>query len=298
MRTHWNEARKSREELAQMGTEKLKEIIRLDSQGVEIYPTEDIFYILELIVHREKTPEEIQAETAAAWSRFQRDYLDREEETQAPTPDKVRRWKRRPRGLGITAAALALVFVGMLTARAAGWDILGGLAKWNDEFFTFGSLEPEDPVDVEPEDIDTVSPDQKQESEIITPEVLEYDTLQEALDACGITEVKAPTWLPEGCQFQTVEQSCNPDGTFYELYATYKYQENLLAINVIPVGPDSAGIEKVEKPVDTTDMHGHTVYIIKNINNFTVAWKIQRYEFYLFGPSQTDLEKIAQSMLA
>ena len=111
MRTHRNEARKSREELAQMGTEKLKEIIRLDSQGVEIYPTEDILYILELIVHREKTPEEIQAETAAAWSRFQRDYLDREEETQAPTPDKVRRGKRRPRGPGGTAAAPSLITI-------------------------------------------------------------------------------------------------------------------------------------------------------------------------------------------
>ena len=292
--------RTSREELARMSTEQLKEIIRLDSQGVEEYPTEDIFYILDLIVHREKTPEEIQAETEAAWRRFQRDYLHREEETQAPVhTQKVPWWQRLPRGLGATAAALALVVVGLFTAQAAGWDILGGLPQWNDEIFTFGNLEPENPVDVEEtEDIDTVSPDQQQESEAITPEVLEYDTLQEALDACGITEVKAPTWLPEGCQFQTVEQICNPDGTSYELYATYKYQESLLAINVIPIGPDSAGIEKVEKTVDITEMHGQTVYIIKNINNFTIAWKTQSYEFDLFGPSQTDLEKIAESMLA
>ena len=288
--------RTSREELARMSTEQLKEIIRLDSQGVEEYPTEDMFYILDLIVHREKTPEEIQAETEAAWSRFQRDYLG----TQAPVhTQKVPWWQRLPRGLGATAAALVLVVVGLFTAQAAGWDLLGGLPQWNDEIFTFGSLEPENPVDVkEPENIDTVSPDQQQESETIMPEVLEYDTLQEALDACGITEVKAPTWLPEGCQFQTVEQICNPDGTSYELYATYKYQESLLAINVIPIGPDSAGIEKVEKTVDITEMHGQTVYIIKNINNFTIAWKTQSYEFYLFGPSQTDLEKIAESMLA
>lgn len=293
--------RKSREELARMGSEELKEILRLDSQGVEEYPTEDILYMLELIVHREKTPEEIQAETAAAWSRFQRDYLHPEEEAQVPVPiKKVRWWKRLPRGLGATAAALALVFVGLLTVHAAGWDLLGGFPQWNDEIFTFGSLKSESPVDVEPEDIDTVSPDQQQESEDITPEVLEYDTLQEALDACGITEVKAPTWLPEGCQLQTVEQNCNPDGTFYELYATYKYQdqENLLTINVIPIGPDSAGIEKIERPVDITDIRGQTVYIIENIDNFAIAWKTRSYELYLFGPIQTDLEKIAESMLA
>ena len=198
--------RTSREELARMSTEQLKEIIRLDSQGVEVYPVEDILYILDLIVHREKTPEEIQAETEAAWRRFQRDYLRPEGEEQVPVPIKtVRRW-RLPRGLGATAAALALVVVGLFTAQAAGWDILGGLPQWNDEIFTFGSLEPENPVDVkEPENIDTVSPDQQQESEAITPEVLEYDTLQEALDACGISEVKATTWLPEGCQLQTVD---------------------------------------------------------------------------------------------
>ena len=114
--------RKSRDELARMGSEELKEILRLDSQGVEEYPTEDILYMLELIVHREKTPEEIQAETAAAWSRFQRDYLHPEEEPQAPVhTEKVLWWKRLPRGLGATAAALVLAFVGMLTARAAGW---------------------------------------------------------------------------------------------------------------------------------------------------------------------------------
>ena len=292
--------RTSREELARMSTEQLKEIIRLDSQGVEEYPTEDMFYILDLLGQREEETGEVHVDVDAAWSRFQRDYLRPEEEAQVPVPiKKVRWWKRLPRGLGATAAALVLVVVGLFTAQAAGWDILGGLPQWNDEIFTFGNLEPENPVDVEEtEDIDTVSPDQQQESEAITPEVLEYDTLQEALDACGITEVKAPTWLPEGCQFQTVEQICNPDGTSYELYATYKYQESLLAINVIPIGPDSAGIEKVEKTVDITEMHGQTVYIIKNINNFTIAWKTQSYEFYLFGPSQTDLEKIAESMLA
>ena len=288
--------RTSREELARMSTEQLKEIIRLDSQGVEEYPTEDILYILDLLGQREEETGEGHVDVDAAWSRFQRDYLG----TQAPVhTQKVPWWQRLPRGLGATAAALVLVVVGLFTAQAAGWDILGGLPQWNDEIFTFGNLEPENPVDVEEtEDIDTVSPDQQQESEAITPEVLEYDTLQEALDACGITEVKAPTWLPEGCQFQTVEQICNPDGTSYELYATYKYQESLLAINVIPIGPDSAGIEKVEKTVDITEMHGQTVYIIKNINNFTIAWKTQSYEFYLFGPSQTDLEKIAESMLA
>lgn len=290
--------RKPREELDRMDSEELKEILRLDSQGVGEYPTEDILYILDLIVRREKTPEELQAETAAAWSCFQRDYLHREEELQAPAyTKKVRRWKWLPRSLGATAAVLALVFVGLFTARAAGWDILGGLAQWNDETFTFGSLEPEDlPVDVESEESAPVSP-QGQPPEVITPEAVGYASLQEALDACGITEVKAPTWLPEGCQLQTVEQICNPDGTFYELYASYECQGKLLVINILLSRLFSASIEKVEGDVDITDMHGQTVYIIENIHNYTMAWKTSGYECYLSGPNRQDLEQMAASML-
>ena len=287
--------RTSREELARMSTEQLKEIIRLDSQGVEEYPTEDMFYILDLIVHREKTPEEIQAETEAAWRRFQRDYLG----TQAPVhTQKVPWWQRLPRGLGATAAALVLVVVGLFTAQAAGWDLLGGLPQWNDEIFTFGSLEPENPVDVEEtEDIDTVSPDQQQESEAITPEVLEYDTLQEALDACGITEVKAPTWLPEGCQFQTVEQTFTSDGVFYELNTTYEYQGKSIIVGISNAAISRTQVEKVDGAVDIADIHGQTVYVIENINNFTIAWETERFECYLIGPDQEILERMADSML-
>ena len=290
--------RKSRDELARMGSEELKEILRLDSQGVEEYPTEDILYMLDLLGQREEEKGEVHVDVDAAWSRFQRDYLHPKEEPQAPVhTETVRRW-RLPRGLGATAAALVLAFVGLLTVHAAGWDILGGLPQWNHEIFTFGSLEPENPVDVEePENIDTVSPDQQQESEAIMPEVLEYDTLQEALDASGITEVKAPTWLPEGCQFQTAEQTCGPDGTFHELYARYEYQGKPLTIDIFPSGWASADVEKIEGAVDITDIYGQTVYIIENTLDYTVAWKTESYEYYFSGPDRQALEGIVASML-
>lgn len=289
--------RKSREELARMGSEELKEILRLDSQGVEEYSTEDILYMLDLIVQREKEAGENHVDVEAAWNRFQRQYLHREEETQAPvhTP-QVRRW-RLPRSLGATAAALALVFVGLLTAHAAGWDLLGGFSQWNDEIFTFGSLESESPVDVKPEDIDTVSPDQQQESEAITPEVLEYDTLQEALDACGITEVKAPTWLPEGCALMEITQTRDLFGDTFQVSASFQKQGKLIAIDIYKSGPSSTDVEKTEGSVDITDMFGHTVYIIENIHDFTVAWKTESYECYLSGPNRQDLEQMAASML-
>lgn len=241
--------RKSRDELARMGSEELKEILRLDSQGVEEYPTEDILYMLELIVHREKTPEEIQAETAAAWSRFQRDYLHTEKETQAPghTP-KVRRWKRLPRGLGATAAALVLAFVGMLTARAAGW--------------------------------------------------VGDDPLQGVLDTYGVTQVKAPTWLPRGCQSQTTERIYTLDQVYYQLNTTYEYQGNTMVLEISNADISQAALETVEGTVERTEMYGQTVYILEHSDGVTVTWHSGQVACCLEGPEPEVLVRMAESMLA
>lgn len=241
--------RKSRDELARMGSEELKEILRLDSQGVEEYPTEDIFYMLDLIVHREKTPEEIQADTEAAWSRFQRDYLHREEEAQALAhTETVRHWKRLPRGLGATAAALVLAFVGMLTARAAGW--VGG------------------------------------------------DPLQGVLDTYGVTQVKAPTWLPRGCQSQTTERIYTLDQVYYQLNTTYEYQGNTMVLEISNADISQAALETVEGTVERTEVYGQTVYILEHSDGMTVTWHSGQVACCLEGPEQEVLVRVAESMLA
>lgn len=241
--------RKSRDELARMGSEELKEILRLDSQGVEEYPTEDIFYMLDLIVHREKTPEEIQADTEAAWSRFQRDYLHREEEAQALAhTETVRHWKRLPRGLGATAAALVLAFVGMLTARAAGW--------------------------------------------------VGDDPLQGVLDTYGVTQVKAPTWLPRGCKSQTTERIYTLDQVYYQLNTTYEYQGNTMVLEISNADISQAALKTVEGTVERTEVYGQTVYILEHSDGVTVTWHSGQVACCLEGPEQEVLVRVAESMLA
>lgn len=287
------ENRMSREELAHMDTEKLKEIIRLDSQGVEEYPMEDILYILDLVVQREREAGEPQVDVDAAWSRFQREHLHPEE---AP-PNKVRRWNGLSRRLGTTAAALALVLVGLLTARAAGWNLFGSLPQWNDEVFTFGSLEPETTVEEESEESTIVPQEGGGQTGSILPEVLEYDTVQEALDACGITDVKAPTWLPEGCELVEMTRIRDAAGDISHMVATFEYQGDVLALNIFKSGPGSTYVEKVSGPVVIKDIHGQTVYVIENALDYTIAWKTGSHECYLSGPNPQVLENIAASML-
>lgn len=298
MWTHRSQVRKSREELAQMSTEQLKEIIGLDSQGAGAYTTEDVFYILDLLGQREEKESETHVDVDAAWSRFQREYLHQGQGANAPvyTP-KVRRRRRPSHVLGASAAALALVVVGLLSAQAAGWDMLAGFANWNDEIFTFGNQDMEMPVEEASMESATVTWAPSQQPEAITPEVSKYDTLQEALDACGITEIKAPAWRPEGYQFQTAERISHSDGMSYELYARYEGQGEVLVINILPSGPSSASVEKVEGNVDITDIHGQTVYIIENAHDWTIAWEMSGYECYLSGAHPQILEQMAASII-
>lgn len=235
----------SREELARMSTEQLKEIIRLDSQGVEEYPTEDMFYILDLLGQREEETGEGHVDVDAAWRRFQRDYLG----TQAPVHiKKVPWWQRLPRGLGATAAALVLAFVGMLTARAAGW--MGG------------------------------------------------DPLQGVLDTYGVTQVKAPTWLPQGCQSQTTERIYTLDQVYYQVNTTYEYQGQSMVLKISNADISQAALETVEGTVERTDLHGQTVYILENQDDVTVTWHSGQVACCLVGSEQEMLLSVAESMLA
>lgn len=241
--------RKSRDELARMGSEELKEILRLDSQGVEEYPTEDILYMLDLLGQREEEKGEVHVDVDAAWNRFQRDYLHPEEEPQVPVhTEKVLWWKRLPRGLGATAAALVLAFVGMLTARAAGW--------------------------------------------------VGDDPLQGVLDTYGVTQVKAPSWLPRGCQSQTTERIYTLDQVYYQLNTTYEYQGNTMVLEISNADISQAALKTAEATVERTEVYGQTVYILEHSDGVTVTWLSGQVACCLEGPEQEVLVRMAESMLA
>ena len=290
MWTNRRQGPKSRDALVRMRTEELEEILRLDSYGEGGYSTEDILYILELLENREREQGQPCADVDRAWQAFQKDYL--------PQPkDKKSWWTGMHRGMGATAAALALVVVGLLTAQAAGWDVLGSFGKWNDEIFTFGSLETETPTDGGPVESIPVSQEPSQQLEGIPNKIVEYDTLQEALDAGGITEVKAPTWLPEGCHFAGATQLKDLDGGVFRVTARFQQQEDVLALDVFRASSLLTDVEKMKGLVEITDLHGQTVYIIQNLYDYTVAWQTGGYECYLSGPDLQDLKNVAASML-
>lgn len=87
------------------------------------------------------------------------------------------------RKLILVAAVIAAFSGSVLTAQALGYDIFGSIARWTSEVFSLGSSAGE----IEMASFKTV-PDGGPS--------WTYETLEEALQAFGITEELAPAWIP------------------------------------------------------------------------------------------------------
>ena len=87
------------------------------------------------------------------------------------------------------AAALILLF-GTMTAQALGFDIFGAIARWSSEIFHMSSSStPYATVRTNPLD---------------DGEEAYYDTLEDAIEAFGITESIAPKWMPDRFEITNV----------------------------------------------------------------------------------------------
>lgn len=192
--------------LDQLSTEELKELLRADVELPESGNEGAILYILEVIDRREKEDPAAPAfDVKAAWEEFQKYYnipegdglslyptsdpedepdsfsktRSIEEPPETLNPQGHRRKKALAKWFVPFAAAFIILLGGMITAQAAGWDILGTLLRWTDETFHLG-------------------PGQNVNSSHDNDAML-HDVLQDALGELEITEDLAPTWYPDGC---------------------------------------------------------------------------------------------------
>lgn len=125
--------------------------------------------------------------------------------------------KRRPRRVAFrftAAAAVVVLLAGTLAAQALGADVFGAVARWSSEVFRFQSDEvPYATINANP---------------LEEGETAYYETLEEALEAFGITEKLAPTWVPE--RFELVEvAAANRTGGIC-IYADYEYGDECFGI--------------------------------------------------------------------
>lgn len=193
-------------------------------------------------------------------------------------PAAPRRKSRRAWRVGLAAALTVLCMLGgMAVAQAAGVDVFGAIARWTDSVFSFGPIVSEH--------VEELPNDPALEQSTDTSEVeTAYGSFQEALDAYGITEVSAPTWIPEGYVLSQVTVYCFPEWDITRLTAEYSNGTNNLIVKFEShLDEPASQIEKTDAPVETFAVNDMTVYLLENSKNNTAAWVTEHFECLIAG---------------
>lgn len=193
----------------------------------------------------------------------------------------------------LIAAGLAVCIFGcMVVAQAAGLDVFGAIVRWTESTFSLGPIRSEEAKDELPDVGGSLQTDTSAEEQ-------EYSSLQEVLDANNISEVTAPTWIPEGYALDQVDVTHLDDPEWLFIYAEYTNGTSILPITITSyTDVPSAQIEKTDKPPEIFEIDGTTFYLIENTQNYTVAWCTDHYECYICGTlgQKENLQKIVYSM--
>lgn len=209
--------------------------------------------------------------------------------TNAPSK-RVIRFKLVRRTVLVAAAAIACMLAVMVTAQAAGVDVFGAMARWTEDVFSFGPVEPNSQVSDEPA---RETAGQKAE-----PPDTGFASLQEAFDAYGMVEVHEPTWLPEGYTLDGVDVLAVDDPFLRSFSASYTDSRGRVGIGIMSYeGEPATQVQKIDGPVESVEKKGMMFYHIENSVGRTIAWYSDQYEYYLSGDAEDDiLWKIADSM--
>lgn len=218
----------------------------------------------------------------------------------------------------IAAAVMACTLGGMVVAQAFGVDVLEAMARWSEDVFSFGEVQPDNITYVVDEDktlseaeleiirnggIKNNTP-KKPPRVIATMQRVEFPSAQDALDAYGVTEVAAPAYIPEGFTLDHIDVMQTDDSGSLSLGVSYAKEGVVGFLDLDIMSYDkviTTQVEKTDASVVAFEIGGTTFYLMENINNYTIAWLTDHYECYLSAPISMDkdtLYQITESMFA
>jgi len=184
-------------------------------------------------------------------------------------PKRVIPLRRVWRTALVAAAAIVCMFAVMVTAQAAGVDVFGAMARWTEDIFSFGQIPSDSQVS---DNLDGEADGQ------------EFSSLQEALDAYGMTEVHEPSWLPEGYALDGVDVLAVDDPFLQSFSASYTDGAGFVGIGIVSYdGTPATQVQKVGGPVKSVEKNGIMFYHIENSVGRTIAWYSAQYAYYLSG---------------
>lgn len=222
---------------------------------------------LYLDVLEEKEPLGLELDPEASLQRFLEERAGEESRSTPPEepaaqaavarPAGLRRFRHFPRTL-IAAAVVAVLFgLGSMAGSSRLWESVVHLTQGTLQIVPPGASQP------------------GQTSAQPPLEELEFTSLQEALDAYGITEPLAPKWLPEGFEGQGV--IINVDLDFIRIAEIYVLGEREVKITIRRYNSEEAldglSFEKQNGQEDQKFIAGGVVHsIAQNNAAYTASW--------------------------
>jgi len=239
-----------------MTTEELEEILRLDAENQES-DTDEILYIMEVLTERKRNNGHTGKTALEAYESFQQNYMPETDNTIPMKPK--RRSPRWVRGLTATAAVLAILFAGSITAKAFGINIWKVAIQWTQETFHFGEW-----------GISNANND------------LPYTSLQEALEKQKITTSLVPNWLPDGYELVEIKVEQTPGKNIYK--AEYSDGKQFLVMTVQDyLDGNPIFVEQNDGLTEEYDVSGITYYLFSDIDLMKAKWINGSYECDIFG---------------
>lgn len=294
-----------------MSTEALAELLRLDIQAPEeeSLDIEAIMYITEVIIKREKDDPSGAypvPDVDAAWEAFQTKYRPYQTDGRslydfddtsvdkpdlAPAPLSTPKHRGGLRWLGrMVAVAAALLVALTATAYAMGYDILGAVAQWGRDTFTFIA------------ESNSINTKNTRNADISVPSNhVEYDSLQSALDAYGIKTPLAPTWVPDGLVLDDIIVAESSLSGAIHFQASYTGKEQYISIYINTLrdnsGVDHSMWEKDAMHTTEIEIDGTAFYLIENAGDPVLVWRNGAFEGCISGNVPSDvLVTIAKSI--
>lgn len=243
-----------------MTTEELEEILRLDAEMPEGQEsdTDKILYIMEVLAERKRNTSHTGNTALKAYESFKQHYMPETEDNIIPV--KTRRGMPRwVRSLTATAAVLAILLAGSITAKAFGFNIWKAVIQWTQETFHFGEWGNTDSYNNLP-----------------------YTSLQEALEKGNVPADLVPTWIPDGYVLSEIKVDRTPVKKIYK--AKYTKEEQTLRITVQDCLDESpVYIEQSKELIEEYNYSGITYYLLENNESRQAVWVVDSYECYISG---------------
>ena len=175
----------------------------------------------------------------------------------------------------------------LLTVQAAGIDVLGAIARWTTELFSFGKTEERSGLVVD-----------GKWPEIDEKQNLQFTSLQDALDFYGVTEIEVPQWIPP--EFTQEAIAVEQNGVWLTFFAEYTNNDEIFIIRYNSyISEPPTYYEKSGNLLETVEAGGNTYRILQNVDNYAVVWLTPHFECCIsMSTDSTDISSLKNIILS